>query len=342
MKYLKQIQGLIFVLLSICGSITSCEGQQTFGTQYLQFRKAIVLPNVKGRIDHIAINEKNRIAYIAALGNNSLEIVNLTNGKVIHSIKGLDEPQGVAYISQANEIFVANGGNGICYFYNAESFQKTGTIQLSSDADDVLYDSTSGKIYVGYGEGGIAVIDAKHHQVIGNIKLPAHPERFKLDKNEDKMFVNLPDANVIGVIDTKRMKLAEEWRNRKGSANFPMALDALHYRLFIGYRHPATLAILVSRTGKVISTMPMTGDADDMYFDESTQKIYVTEGSGYINIFQQKDTDTYSEIANIPTKKGARTSLLVPRLQLLLVAERAEGNNNAQLLVYSTANPYGQ
>lgn len=328
----------VFFLLGFSTFFGACKGQKAFGGQYLTLQKEIPLPGVKGRIDHIGISEKSRIAYVAALDNNSLEIVNLIDGKVIHSIKGLSEPQGVAYIPQTNEIFVANGGNGTCYFYNAESFQKTGTIQFSSDADDVLYDSASGKIYVGYGEGGIAVIDAKHHQVTGNIKLPAHPERFQLDKNEGKIFVNLPDANVIGVIDTKRMKLSEEWRNGKGSANFPMALDTLHHRSFIGYRRPATLAVLDSRTGKVISTMPMTGDADDMYFDEPSQKIYVSGGSGYINIFQQKDADTYREIANIPTQRGARTSLLIPRLQLLLVAERAEGNKAAQLLVYRTAN----
>ncbi|MGH2644458.1 MAG: YncE family protein, partial [Chitinophagaceae bacterium] len=115
MKFLKQIHCLIFVSLSICGSITSCKGQQTFGTQCLQFKKTILLPNVKGRIDHLAINEKDRIVYVAALGNNSLEIVGLQKGKVISSIKGLDEPQGVAYIPATNEIFVANGGNGACY-----------------------------------------------------------------------------------------------------------------------------------------------------------------------------------------------------------------------------------
>ncbi|MEO6289536.1 MAG: hypothetical protein ABIO76_06430 [Ginsengibacter sp.] len=150
---------LQIVLLSFIFSFTSCEGQENFGEKYLQLNKTIALPNVKGRIDHLDVNIKDQVVYMAALGNNSLEIVDLKNGKIVHSIQGLDGPQGVGYIPQTNEIFVANGGNGDCYFYNASTFEKTATIHLSSDADDVRYDSSTQKVYVGYGEGGIAVID---------------------------------------------------------------------------------------------------------------------------------------------------------------------------------------
>ncbi|MGH2643466.1 MAG: YncE family protein, partial [Chitinophagaceae bacterium] len=202
--------------------------------------------------------------------------------------------------------------------------------------DDVYYDPVSKNIYVAYGGGGIAVIDAITHRLTSRIKLPAHPERFQLDLSLGKIYVNLPDAHTIGVIDLKQMELMKEWKTAPLYANFPMALDTPYHRLFIGYRHPAELAVLDSRTGNLIRTMPMTGDADDIYFDEATQKIYVSGGSGYINIFQQKDANTYREIANIPTQRGARTSLLVPPLQLFLVAERAEGGREAQLLIYRT------
>ena len=126
----------------------------------MQLTKTISLPGIKGRIDHLDINLKDQIAYIAALGSDAVEVVDLNNSKVLHSITGLDEPQGVGYIPQHNEIFIANGGNGDCYFYNATTFAKVATIHLKSDADDVRYDSIDRKIYVGYGSGGIAIISA--------------------------------------------------------------------------------------------------------------------------------------------------------------------------------------
>lgn len=326
-----------FFILFICMySFTSCKSQSTFGEKYLQLNKTIALPNVKGRIDHIDVNVKERIVYVAALGNNTLEIVDLKNGKVIHSIPGLDEPQGVGYIPQTNEIFVANGGSGDCYFYNASTFEKTATIHLSSDADDVRYDSASHTIYVGYGEGGIAIIDANTHKQTGDVKLPAHPEGFQIDNKANVILVNVPDKNMIGIIDLAQLKLTNSWKRNSPSANFPMALDVQNNNAFIGYRHPARLVVLDITTGKEISSHNMVGDVDDLYYDENKKRVYISGGGGYINIFQQDAPGTFKQIMNMATRSGARTSLFIPQLQLFVLGERAEYGNPAQLTVYNT------
>jgi YVTN family beta-propeller protein len=283
------------------------------------------------------INVKGKIIYVAALGNNTLEVVDLTNGKVIRSIQGLDEPQGLGYIPQTNEIFVANGGSGNCYFYNASTFEKTATIHLSSDADDVRYDSASHTIYVGYGEGGIAIIDVNTHRQTGDIKLPAHPEGFQIDNKDNKILVNVPDKNMIGIIDLAQMKLVNSWKRNSPSANFPIALDMKNKNAFIGYRHPAKLVVLDISTGKEINSNNMVGDVDDLYYDNHKKRVYISGGGGYINIFQQDAPGTFKQITNMPTRNGARTSLLIPRLQLLVLAERAENGNPARLLVYNTS-----
>lgn len=326
---------LQIILLSFIFSFTSCEGQKTFGEKYLQLSKTIALPNVKGRIDHLDVNIKDQVVYIAALGNNSLEIVDLKNGKIVNSIQGLDEPQGVGYIPQTNEIFVANGGRGDCYFYNASTFEKTASIHLSSDADDVRYDSATQKIYVGYGEGGIAVIDASTHKQTGDVKLPAHPEGFQIDKTANVILVNVPDKNMIGVIDLIHLKLIDSWKRNSPTANFPIAIDAPNQTAFIGYRHPAKLVVLDTKTGKEISSYEMVSDVDDLYFDKEKKRVYISGGGGYINIFQQGDKGKFSRITNMPTRSGARTSLLIPQLRLFVLAERAESGSSAQLLVYN-------
>src|SRR5664279_4133177 len=141
MKYPVFLISLTIYLLIL----TVCKGQSTFGENYLQLKKIISLPGVKGRIDHLDINLKDQIVYIAALGSNVVEVVDLNSGKVIKSIRGLDEPQGIAYIPQSHEIFIANGGNGDCYFYNANTFEKIAAIHLKSDADNVRYDSADKK-----------------------------------------------------------------------------------------------------------------------------------------------------------------------------------------------------
>ena len=319
--------------LLLAVAFESCNAQE-ITSNILLLEKSIPLP-VKGRIDHLDVNVKDQIVYVAALGNNTLEAVDLKTGKV-NSIKGLDEPQGVAYIPQTKEILVANGGTGDCFFYSALSFKKTGIIHLKSDADDVRYDSASKKIYIGYGEGGIAIIDAGTHQLLGDIKLPAHPESFQIDNKLNLLFVNLPDAHMVGVADLKKLALVSKWERSTPSANFPMALDPGNHRVFVGYRHPAKLIVFDGESGKEISNMAMTGDADDLYYDEKTSYVYVSGGSGSISIFEYPIKNNSKQIANISTRTGARTSLLIPQLSLFVLAERADDGKPADLLIYKT------
>jgi DNA-binding beta-propeller fold protein YncE len=314
-------------------SFLSCKGQQPFGAELLKLEKVISLPDVKGRIDHMDVNLNAMIVYMAALGNNTLEVINISNGRLLHSIKGLDEPQGVGYIPQRNEIIVANGGNGDCYFYNAVTFEKVATVHLASDADDVRVDSAAKKIYVGYGKGGIAVIDADSHQQVGDIQLPAHPEGFQMDKLLNRLYVNLPDAGIVGVISLIEMQLTAKWPNNDLAANFPMAIDITQHHVFIGYRKPARLLVMDERNNKTISSLDIIGDTDDLYYDNHSNTVYISGGEGAINLFREEGT-IYKQIANIPTRHGARTSLLIPQLRLFAVAARAAEGKSAALLVY--------
>lgn len=330
---------LLLVSFTTCCFFISCKGQPAFGENYLKVTKIIPLPGVKGRIDHLDINVKDQIVYIAALGSNAVEVVDLNAGKVLHSITGLDEPQGIAYISRMQEIFVANGGNGDCYFYNSNTFEKTATIHLNSDADDVRYDSADSKIYVGYGRGGIAIIDAQTHKQTGDIKLPDHPEGFQVDRKNNLLYVNLPGASLISVADLKKLKLVRDISKNYRSGNFPMALDSSGNTLFIGYRHPGKLVVMNANSGHRISVNELTNDSDDLFYDEGPKRIYVSSGGGYsnlgyINIFQLLSGNKWIQVANIPTRNGARTSLLVQQLHLFLVAEPSDYTHDAQLVIY--------
>ena len=324
---------MIIAGIPVCG-LQTAKAQPGSGKRYMRFKKEILLPGVKGRIDHIDFNVAGQVAYVAALGNNTVEVVDIANGKVTGSIKGLDEPQGVAYISKHKEIFVANGGTGECNFYNAADLKKTGRIKLSDDADDVRYDADADQIYVGYGSGGVAIIDAVTHKQVGNIALPSHPESFQLDAKEGKLWVNLPGSGAIGVASLKQKKLVRKWPRLLPRSNFPMAYDAEQHRLIVGYRLPAKLIVYDSENGAELFSAPMAGDADDLYWDKANKVIIVSGGDGSINVFEQTAKDSYEQILGLGTRDGARTSLLVPELGIYLIAARARGDEQAALWVY--------
>ena len=313
----------------------SCQAQENFGAEHLKLERVIEMPGVSGRIDHMAVNLKDKMLYVAALGNNTLEVIDLQKGTVVHSIKGLDEPQGIAYIAAQNEIAVANGGDGDCIFYNASDYSVITTLHLGGDADNVRYDSADGKIYVGYGDGAIAVIDAASHKQIGNVPLTAHPESFQLDKKNHLLLVNLPHANSIAVINLNDLKVIKTWKTDLPGDNFPMALDTAKNQVLIGYRKPAMLVVYDITTGKEVSRTDIVGDTDDVFYYEANKEVFVSGGGGAINILRKDSGNAYKQIANILTRTGARTALLIRPLKTYVVAERANMGKNAAIAVYS-------
>ena len=327
------------ILMIFTTSITSCKAQKTFGENNLQMIKSISLPGVKGRIDHMCVNVKDQIVYIAALGNNSVEVVDIVSGKVIHSIKGFDEPQGLAYIAETSELFIANGGNGLCYFYDAKTFEKKATINLSTDADNVRYDSAEKKIYVGYGSGGIAIISTIQHSLLTKIILPAHPEGFQIEHTTQRLFVNLTSINTVAVVDIKKGLIEKRWRRSTPTGNFPIALTTTGSKLFVGFRHPAKLAIINPYSGHLDFITDLGNDVDDVFYDDNNKRIYASCGGGYtrlgfVNVFDLNNDGTLTQISNVPTRNGARTSLLIPELQLFVVPEPSVFTHDPELIIY--------
>lgn len=122
----------------------------------LTLSQKIVLPGVEGRIDHLALDAAGERLFVCALGNNSVEVLDLRSNERIHSISGLGSPQGLVYVPQLNRLFVASDNGGIFKTYDAKSFQAIGELNFNDDADNVRYDEATKKIYVGFGSGGIA------------------------------------------------------------------------------------------------------------------------------------------------------------------------------------------
>src|SRR5437879_1064975 len=278
----------------------------------LQLIQKIPVPGVAGRIDPFTACPKRRLLIFAALGNNSMEIVNTFQAKVIQSVKGLNEPQGVLYVPGLDKIFVANAGNGTVNVYDGKTYALRKSIALGeeSDTDNLRWDEASKRVFVGI-VGGIAMIDAATEaHVESDLKgSGGHSESFQLEKKGSRIFVNVPDdGSVVNVIDRKTGALTN-WGLNGAKANYPMALDEDDHRLFVVTRRPPLLIVLDTDTGKEVARVPVGGSCDDVYFDAERKRIYALGGEGFISVIQQNDPNYYALRTNIPTTAGVRTGI---------------------------------
>jgi len=305
---------------------------QTPSPSSLLLEAKIPLGDVKGRIDHMAIDLPRRRLFVAELGNDTVGVVDLNEQKVQHVITGLKEPQGIGYVPSSDMLFVTNAGDGSVLLFRGADYAAAGRIDLGDDADNIRVDSASNRIFVGYGSGALAVIDPATNGKIADISLQAHPESFQLARSDRRIFVNVPKAREIAIVDHFASKQTASWPVDNGS-NFPMALDESSARVFVASRNPPQLSVFSTRDGSPIAAVGACGDTDDLFFDAKRQRVYLSCGDGYLDVFEAQG-DAYRRSAHIPTIPGARTALFVPELDQLFVAARANPDEPAALWVF--------
>ena len=300
----------------------------------LRLEKTIALPDVQGRIDHMSVDVKSGRLFVSALGNNTVEVIDINAGKRLATIKGLREPQGVLYVSDTNRLYVANGDDGSVQIFDASLYKLLNTLNYGDDADNLRYDPAHKTVYVGYGAGALGEIDSNGNK-LAETHLDAHPESFRIENNGPRIYVNLPDSRRIAVVDRERHAVIATWKTDLAFANFPMALDDSDHRLFVVTRLPPRLLVIDTATGNILQKLSAVSDSDDVFYDAARKRIYASGGGGEISVFQQKDPDHYSELSHLDTVKGARTSFFSPELDRLFLAVRREGAQSAEIRIYA-------
>ncbi len=298
-------------------------------SQPLALEATIALPNTLGRIDHLALDGKRQLLYVAEFGNNSVDVVDWRSRRVLRRIKGLDRPQGIGFSAATDTVYVANGGDGSVRVFRGDNAKEIGRIKLDSDADNILVDPRNGHVVVGYGHGGLAIIDPAKRNVIANVHLPAHPEGFAIDAASGHIFVNIPDAGEIDVVDIDGGKIIGRWRNLRGADNYALAIDPKGPLLATIFRNPPLMVLYDRNKGEVLGTSPACRDADGVFFDANHQRIYATCGGGEISLFTIQDgaPGGYFAAPPVATDAGARTGLFAPDLDRLFVARPANASN---------------
>jgi hypothetical protein len=317
---------LLGALLAVVPSLAAQES--------LSLVTTIPLPGVKGRFDHFAIDSKGGRLFVAALGNDTLEVLDLRGARRLRNIERIPMPTGVVYLPDRDRIGVASGRGGAFEVFEGADYSLSSTVSSLDDADNVRWDAKAGRIYVGYGEGALAVIEAEGTKTIASVPLPAHPESFQLESNGSRIFVNTPGAGSVQVIDRTNQKVVATWPLADFGANFPMALDEDDGRLFIGCRRPPALVVLDTASGNAVTHLAICGDTDDLFYDRARKRIYVSCGEGVIDVVQQRTPDRYELRERIPTRAGARTSFYSAESDALYLAVPQREGRDAELRVY--------
>lgn len=307
--------------------------------EVLKLIGTVPLPGVTGRFDHIAIDAEGGRLFVAALGNNTVEVINVFNKERVTTIRGLRKSTGVVHIHQKNQIGVAAGDDGVFKVFSGDDYKLIATVSGLDDADNVRFDQEKNIVYVGYGDDALAVIDANTWKKIGDIKLKGHPESFQLERGGADIFVNVPTAKHVAVVDREKRVVTKTFSTGKFQSNFPMALDEADHRLFIGCRQPSRLLVLDTESGNPITDSELSGDTDDLFYDAKRHWLYVSCGEGVIDVIAANSGTPLKRLQKLPTRSGARTSFFSRDLDRFFLAVPNRGTEPAEIRIYQPPLP---
>ena len=318
----------------LLATVSSLSGQ----ISPLKLAQTIPMPNVQGRLDHFGVDVNGRRIFVAALGDNqnTVEVIDLRSGKRAATIPGQSKPQGIFYSADFNVLFVANGGDGTCKIFRADNFQLIDNLPAGADADHVGYDPAKKYLYVGTGDvksGALWVLDTRTNKHVGDIKTNARPGGIKVEQSGGRIFVTLAGSPKLGVVDRKTNAQITTWPVTGAGASVALALDESHHRLFAGVRNPPGLLVLDTESGKQITQLEGVEG-----IDAGRRRIYASGGrgfdTGFVYVYEQKDSDHYELQNKVATAPGAGTSLWAPELDRLYVAAPASEKQSAAVLVF--------
>ena len=354
-------------IVGVCWLVAALIASPASGAS-LRLQTVIPMPGVEGRLDHLAADVAGRRVFVSALENQSIEVIDLERSRRVRHLAGIREPQGLLFLPKINRLLVCSRGDGTCRSLDATRFTEGPWVDVGRNADNLRLDPERQVIYVGSagepGDGRMTALDLvsllpvseggradpphspadflldrpRQSDPVRELLLPAHPESFQIDFRRHRILVNVPDVHQIVVVSDEgtALRVAGAWPVNVGEKNFPMALDADGDRLFIACRKPATLATYDLRDGRLLSTAPCVGDADDLYYDADHQRVLVIGGEGFIDVFNAPAREQAPRrIDRIATASRARTGLLIPELRRLVIAAPHTGKKQAALLVFA-------
>jgi DNA-binding beta-propeller fold protein YncE len=304
----------------------------------------LVMPNsIQGKFDHLGIDHKGGRLFVAAESAHQVLVFDLTSGKYLRSIDGIEIPHAIFVREDLNRIFITDGGAGALKIYDGRTYAFLKAIPLKVDADSIGYDPATHLLYIDNGGGDahetfsmLSAVDTSQDAKVADMKVDGDTlEAMALEKSTDKMYVNNPAKNRIEVISRKDRANLATWPVGLGKGNVAMALDEAGHRLFVALRS-GNISVFDSQTGREMESLPIGKGVDDLAFDPASRRVYAPCGAdGMIYIYEERDKDHFALLGKVASGSGGKNALLEPSLGRYFVIVPPRGSVPGAVDVYA-------
>ena len=276
-----------------------------------------------GGNDYIVPDPPTHRLFIAR--QNRVMVVDENTGTVAGEISGLKGAHGTAIVADTGHGFATSGADETVVMFDLKTYQVLGRIHAAEDADAIIYDPASKRVFTFNGDAhSSTIIDPAAGTVITNLPLGGKPE-YGASAGDGKVYANLADTNEVVEIDAAGAKVLRRWSTAPCTHPVAMAIDTAHHRLFSGCRS-GVMAVSDYDAGRVVASAPIGSGTDGAAFDASSGNAFAANADGTLTVIHQDSPDTYSVVQTLKTAPGARNLGLNPEThRLFLVSSKYSG-----------------
>src|ERR1700719_2454744 len=255
--------------------------------------------------DYVTVDSEARRVYLSH--GTEVIVLDADSGALIGKITGLKRCHGVAVASEFGHGYISDGEQGKAIVFDLKTLKVTGEAKADKDADCIIYDAFSKRVFVMDGDPHNAtVIDAKGGSVVGKIELGGGPE-FAAADGKGTVYINLEDKSEVVAVDSSSLKIKSRWPVAPAGAPTALAMDVEHHRLFSAGREPQKLVVIDSDNGKVLQSFAISGGVDAAAYEPETGLIFASTREGMVHVFHEDSPDKFIETETIKTEIGAKT-----------------------------------
>jgi DNA-binding beta-propeller fold protein YncE len=283
-----------------------------------------------GGWDYVVPDSKHHRVFIGR--QNRVMVVDVRDGKLLGEVTGINGAHGVAIAERTGHGFATSGSDSSVVMFDLKTFAPLGRIPAAEDADAVIYDPASNRVFTFNGDAhSSTVIDPRAGKLLANVPLGGKPE-YGVSAGDGKVYANLTDTSEVVEIDAKKLTVSRRWSTTPCSHPVAMAIDVRHHRLFSGCRS-GVMAISDYREGKVVATVPIGTGVDGAAYDPATGDAFASNADGTLTVIHQDGPDKYHVVETLQTAPFARNMGLDPTTHRLYVVSAKFGPPPAESTV---------
>jgi len=256
-----------------------------------------------GSWDYVVPDPPNHRVFIAR--QNRVMVVDEDNGSLLGEVTGIQGAHGTAVAAGTGHGFATSGNDQSVVMFDLKTFKALGRIPAAEDADAILYDSASNRVFTLNGDAhSSTVIDPREGTLITNLPLGGKPE-YGVSAGDGKVYANLTDTSEVVEIDAKALQVTRRWPTAPCRQPVSMAIDTGHHRLFSGCRS-GVMAVSDYQAGRTVTTVPIGMGVDGAGYDAASANAFASNADGTLTVIHQDTPDQYHVAESVPTPQGSR------------------------------------